>query len=851
MNNVVFLGPRGEDAHPMFKKMVQRASLDSGKISYYPYDQYPQSNQVDKIVLLGDEALKYYVGEWDLFRWRGRLTKSARLPGVTILPTLQPSEMLPKKGDEEKKSPLKHKPSRFQGIWVWDVHKLINSQGVPDQRKVNYYIDPPLPVWNQLVKDFIESGKLLSFDIETHYKMKMEDEEDFENDTEPGTILRISFAHSEHCAVSVQWGWPYLDGIITLLNSSLDKLGWNLNAFDIPRLRQENINVAGEIYDGMDAWHMLRSEQPMGLEYVTSFYGDDILPWKHLNNSNPGLYSCKDADYALRNFIGIQQDLVQAGMWNLFLRHSVKLMPILTRAGQRGNLVDVQFSKDLESEMIIEKDRLETLAQPHIPAAIRPRKRFKTEQWSGEIVECDARVVRWEGREFHKILVEKEVNVCSHCNNVVSNKTEHFKGGKKNNPCKANNATLTSAIREVPEWDEILPFNLNSSDQVKDYIRYFNHKMGKNRKTDADSCNAKHLKKLFAAHPDHPFYEIKIEFAKVAKTISTYVYHRKMDENNVVHGWFNNSPTTWRLAQRASNFMNVGKRETNPWAVRARQQIVARPGHCFVDADSTSIEAVIIGMLIGDQNYIKMANKSIHAWLCCLDLGIEFTDANIELVKKKHKPLYDKFKVANYLLMYGGDPYLMWQEEPKTFPTLQSARDVKNRIFKLIPALEKWQDDTRKQAKKEGVLTTPWGYKHYFYDVYSFARDKEGNYQYKEDGEPKIRLGQDAKTCLAFKPQNIAGGFGRETCLIIGNSEWGQYMPANTFIHDGYLLEVPFERRFEAEQFLVTTLTRNVVELGNIRFGAETGMNIEGGNWGEWNETINPKGMKTYRKIEV
>ncbi len=854
MNELIFIGPPNEDKHPMFKKMLQRASLDEQKIQYYSPYNYKHQVGNNKIILLGDESLKWATGEWDLFRYRGRLLSSTKLPDSIVLATLQPSEMLPRKGDDESKSPLKHKPARFQGIWVWDVNKLLTATNLPVERKVNYFIDPPTTTWNELIKSILQSSTNypLSFDIETAYKMKMEDEEDFETEEiSEGTILRISFSNQPDFAISVQWGWPYMEGIVELLKSTLAKLGWNLNAFDIPRLKKDGLTVNGTIYDGMDGWHLLRSEQPMGLEYVTSFYTDE-LPWKHLNNSNPGLYSCKDADYALRNFIGIKEDLIIENMWDLYLTDSVELMPILNNAGDHGNMVDVEFSKKLEAEMLIEKNKLEKLAQPLVPKEILPRKRYK--KLPKEIDNAE--------RVFEPVESTGKIKCCSICGAKNVTKASHLTKGGKKNPCKAAGGTIIIQPGIVVEWDEILNFNLNSSDQVKDYIRFYKHEMGKNRKTDSDSCNSKHLKKLMAKyHQTHPFYSIKIDYSKVAKTISTYVYHKKMDTNNIVHGYFNNSPTTWRLAQRNSNFMNVGKRETNPWAVEARKQIIARPGHCFVGADSTSIEAVIVGYLIGDHNYIRMANKSIHAWLCCLELGIEFNDQNVEMIKKDHKDLYNKFKVANYLLMYGGDPYLMHMEEPKTFPTLKDAQNVKDKIFTLIPALAQYQKETREKAKKEGVLTTPWGYRHYFYDVYTFARNKNGQYLYNDDGSPKIKLGQDAKTCLAFKPQNTAGGFGRKSCLIIGNSEWGKYMCANCFVHDGYTLEVPYDKRFEAEQFLVTTLMRPVPELNNLIFGCETEMNCEGGNWGDYNDKepsekngwkpLNLMGMKTYKKYEA
>lgn len=423
------------------------------------------------------------------------------------------------------------------------------------------------------------------------------------------------------------------------------------------------------------------------------------------------------------------------------------------------------------------------------------------------------------------------------------------------NRCKAAEAVCKKEMAFVTEWDEILPWNPNSADQLKEYIRFHNHPMGKNRQTDQDSASGKHLEKLWKKYgTKHPVYKLVWDYKKVAKTISTYVYHNYMDKDGLIHSNYVNGPSTWRLAAKNLNLTNVGKRETNPWAVRARRQIIARPGHIFVGADSTSIEAVIVGYLIGDENFLKMAGKSIHAWLACQELGWDFNQETMELVKDQHKGLYSRMKTAIYLLLYGGDPYLMHMENPDNFPTLKDAKEIQDKIFNLIPKLKEWQERTRDRAKREGVLTSPWGYKHHFYDVYTFKRYKNGVIEYDDMGKPKIKLGKDGKRCLAFEPQNSAAGFGRDTLLLIGQSKWAQYMCANCFCHDAYVLEVPIELAMEAEQFLVDTLTRPVPELGGLRIGCES---ESGYNWGDRDDKHkfwadgNPNGMTTIRKVEI
>lgn len=622
----------------------------------------------------------------------------------------------------------------------------------------------------------------------------------------------------------------------------------NCSAFDVPKLENENIHVAGVIQDYQDAWHIVQSDLPKGLEYVSS-YCTNFMPWKHLNNSNPGLYSCIDADVALQNAIAIDQMLAKQNQTHLFQRHVTQLMPILKAAGKRGNLIDLDYSHALEDEMLIHQKQLAKDVQAMIPEELLPRQRYKRKP---------------EGVENPiPITLLGEIKVCSVCDQPVSSWAEHMKGRAKPtkkepdvyNRCKAAGAEAVKRTGTVVEWDVLLPWNPNSADQLKAYIRHFNHPMGKNRQTDQDSASGKHLQKLVKKYGQkHPVYKLVAEYKKVSKTISTYVYHNYADSAGLIHSTYVNGPSTWRLAAKNVNLTNVGKREGNPWAVRARRQIVARPGHIFVGADSTSIEAYIVGHLIGDPNFIRMAGKSIHAWLVCQDLGWEFSDETMETVKTQHKDLYSKMKTAIYLLLYGGDPYLMHMENPDTFPTVGAAKETQDKIFNLIPKLAEWQERTRDRAKKEGVLTSLWGYKHHFYDVYTFKRYKNGVLEYDMDGRPKIKLGKDGKRCLAFEPQNCAAAFGRDTLLLIGDSKWGQHMAANCFCHDAYVLEVPEAQAAEAEQFLVDTLTRPVAELSGLRIGCESEM---GYNWADadpkcklWADG-NPRGMRTIRKVET
>jgi hypothetical protein len=237
---------------------------------------------------------------------------------------------------------------------------------------------------------------------------------------------------------------------------------------------------------------------------------------------------------------------------------------------------------------------------------------------------------------------------------------------------------------------------------------------------------------------------------------------------------------------------NQGKRESNPYAAAARKTIIAPEGFRIVQADSSSIEAVMVGYFMNDPHYMELAKLSIHAYLCCKWLGWEFTPENVKKIKKDHKDLYEQLKRVNHGTNYGMGPRLMFGNDPEIFGTLKEAKRCQEFLFEQLPSLPKWHHEIRTRAQKEGYLQNPFGLRHYFYDVYTYQTTGSGSIVYGNDGLPKIKLGKDSKRAIAFLPQSSAGLFARQNIVLIGQSDMEPYMPANITVHDGYCLCVPY-----------------------------------------------------------
>lgn len=859
--------------HHMTARLLRRSGLSDadvflGTASEYNLNTEIQRRDIKVLVPLGERALKQTLGESDIFRWRGRTKEYRHVPGVWVVPTLQPSKLMSRHSDGDESDLLRH-PPRFHGIWMRDVHHAvqIGREGF-SRLPVRYLEDPDALVFAAFADEYFAAlaadpfGVWLSWDIETYYKQANTNEEELDEkelDLE-GKILRISFCFRPGYAVSVPWTPTYEPTIRRLLASPGIMVTWNGRTFDVPVVEKAGYSVKGIVWDGMDAYHLLQSDLPKGLEWVSA-EATDLLPWKHLAGSNSALYSAIDPDAALRNMIWLKEQLTNSGQWNLFINHVVRLMPILDAAGHRGNYTDKAVRDEIRSRLTALRDAKVEELQQYVPRDVFPRTKFERqpEGLAGDYrpsftpvapVALEGWDIRWE---------PKEQKVCTVCGQLAPNKTEHHRGsvelnpdtGKQRrvkNPCKAGTIELRPAF--VPRFYRVEPFNPNSSQQLMEFMRFHRHPIGVDKRDSSkETADAGHLKKLRKQYPKFAgFYAGVLEVHKMGKTIGTYT--PEADPDGFLHTQYVNSPATWRLGSRKTAFgtqiQNWGKREENKFAKEARKQIRARPGRKLVQIDSSAVEAVMQGHYMNDVDYMKTASRSIHAWLACKALGLEFTPENVDLVKEKHEALYLKMKVTNYLTNFGGGPKLMADTFPEEFPTKQAAQDTQDTLYALLPTLREFHHNVRWEAHKKTYLTTPWGYRHWYYDV--FKRKPDGT----------LGLAKDSKRCVAFKPQNSNAAFQKDNLLLVAVSPldgppitdmkyldehwnelkanmdagktWAQFMPTNVSIHDSCCLDVPEALVPKATEDLLTIFTRPIPEMRNLQVGAEVEV---GDNWGE------------------
>lgn len=356
-------------------------------------------------------------------------------------------------------------------------------------------------------------------------------------------------------------------------------------------------------------------------------------------------------------------------------------------------------------------------------------------------------------------------------------------------PCKKCKGTGV-----VDEWVETLEFNPSSPLQVKNLIKHLGLKVPQTRGEDRESTEAKHLKAL---SKKNAIFKTILEYRERCKLIDAYMWPVSSDGR--VHCQFSFHPSTWRKSCRNPNVQTVPKR--NDLAQEFRRMVQAAPGSTLVECDSSAIEAVLVGYFAGSQRYIALARAGVHKWLAEQYAGRPVC---------KSEPLYDQIKRVVHLSNYMGTPRRIHEEYPEVFASVKEAAKLQEFYFATDAGkdVQTWQQATLQQAHKEHCLNTPFGQRHYFYDVFTYR-----------DGQAV--MGDDAKRAVAFRPQATASAIQTEFVLeIVDHHPW-MLSHLRWLVHDSIIAEVP---EADAQRFadeLMKVMQMPHPQLEGLTIGAE------------------------------
>lgn len=451
-------------------------------------------------------------------------------------------------------------------------------------------------------------------------------------------IVQIQFSHRAGYAIVLPYHGEFRLLSHQILALSNPKWGWNSRASDDLALAGDGCRIGGERHDLMNAWQHHHPDfagqqkdaggeadkgivaRLMGLQACASFYCPEVGPWKHLSGdpANIQLYGAWDADITRRCGDGIFASLKKQGLMEGYRKHKYELRKVLDDMGQRGLPIDRTKQAEVRVYAGGELDRMRSEIQEMVPPQLRgvhPANGYKTTKSKVKVVgdgddkipiadlianyDADSPPLL-EYAQFHGHLVQELFPVLP---KVVVDRTQPVQMEKR--------------------WCARKLFNVGSSDQLLRYIRHMGYRVPKRLDDPTKDTTGKDELAKLAKETGDELLLLTDRYRKFAKLAGSYV-GKVLKDGTVVGDWvpgddgrvhpeFRWGTGSGQLTCVSPNAQQFP--EHGPLAKRAKEMIVAEPGHTFVKVDMRGFHARMIGFLAEDEAYYKLADFDVHSFI--------------------------------------------------------------------------------------------------------------------------------------------------------------------------------------------------------------------------------------------
>lgn len=245
-------------------------------------------------------------------------------------------------------------------------------------------------------------------------------------------------------------------------------------------------------------------------------------------------------------------------------------------------------------------------------------------------------------------------------------------------------------------------FNINSPKQLSEVLFVKLQLPAKKKTKSGYSTNAEVLESL---RGKHPIIESILEYRKLAKLKSTYVdgLLKVVDSDGRVRSTFQQTETrTGRISSTEPNLQNIPIRTKE--GSQLRRFFRARPGWKLLDADYSQIELRVLADLADDKNMIDAfrSGEDIHTT----------TAAQVfDMPELMVTPLMrSRAKAVNFGIVYGIGAFSLSQD---IGVSVSEADSYIKSYLAHYAGVKRYMDDTIKQARKDGYVTTKFGRRRY------------------------------------------------------------------------------------------------------------------------------------------
>jgi len=264
-----------------------------------------------------------------------------------------------------------------------------------------------------------------------------------------------------------------------------------------------------------------------------------------------------------------------------------------------------------------------------------------------------------------------------------------------------------------------MEFNISSPKQLGDilFIRLKLDDKARMTKTRQFVTNEEILQRL--AHK-HPIVDKVLEYRGLKKLLSTYVEALPALVNPVtgrIHTSFNQAvAATGRLSSNNPNLQNIPVRDERGREIR--KAFIPAEGCIFLSADYSQIELRLMAHLSKDKSMIAdfLSGNDIHAATAAKIFGVDISNVTREMRARA--------KTANFGIIYGISSFGL--SERLTIGR-KEAKELIDGYFNSYPAVKEYMDNSIKNARERGFVSTMFGRRRYLRDIHSRNQVVRGN----------------------------------------------------------------------------------------------------------------------------
>ncbi len=252
-------------------------------------------------------------------------------------------------------------------------------------------------------------------------------------------------------------------------------------------------------------------------------------------------------------------------------------------------------------------------------------------------------------------------------------------------------------------------FNINSTQQLSEILFT---KLGLPAQKKTKTGLSTDVSVLEALREHHPIVQRLLEFRQLTKLKSTYVDALPSLINprtGRVHTSYNQTvAATGRLSSSDPNLQNIPIRTDAGREIR--RAFIPSPGNVLLSADYSQIELRVMAHMSGDEGLVQAFRdgEDIHSTTAVKVFGVAASDVTRDMRRKA--------KEVNFGIMYGIGPFGL---KTRLGISQGEAQEIIKKYFERFPKVRQYINDTLRDARANGYVTTMMGRRRHFPDITS------------------------------------------------------------------------------------------------------------------------------------